>query len=47
MKDNKRFMDNNGKLFWPKLNATTDNANSMQAQNDPNDGVGLVFHLRA
>jgi len=37
---NKPYVD--GKLSWPKFNP-----NSMDAQNEPNDGVGSVFHLRA
>jgi len=37
----------NGRTFWPKLNATSHDANSMQTTNESNDGVRWVFHLRA
>jgi hypothetical protein len=44
IRENKPCVDMKGQTFWPKLNAAAENANSMQAQKDPNDGVGSVFH---
>ena len=43
IKDNKPCVTNSGKLYWPKVNSTNDNPNTVQQNSNPN-AIESVFH---
>jgi len=43
IRDNKPCVNNKGQLFWPKINPTSIDTNSVHSNSDPNNEVGSVF----
>jgi hypothetical protein len=43
IKDNKPCITNKGQLYWPKVNSTNDNPNTVQQNSNPN-AIESVFH---
>jgi hypothetical protein len=41
--DNKPCVTSKGQLYWPKVNSTTDNPNTVHKNSNPN-AIDLVFH---